>query len=148
MGWGPLTAAARVWHVSTATTTSEAPRCLFLPHPHRRQVSEIVVLIPAIVVGEQALHFFSGALVWREKNNRPFPLSALYGLGQVHFLRGSWSTSEQILLTLLWLNPHDEPLAGALLAKVRRAAGLPAHGGARTARLSPSPARPVQRPCS
>lgn len=83
----------------------------------------------AVVAGEQALHFFSGALLWREKNNRPF-LNALYGLAHVHFLRGSWNTSEQILFDLLSLNPHDEPLAGALLARVRKAAGLPAPDGA------------------
>jgi hypothetical protein len=100
------------------------------PAPSGRELAEARDWFErAVVVGEQALHFFRGALLWREKNNRPF-LNALYGLAQVHFLRGSWNTSEQILLNLLSLNPHDESLAGALLARVRRAAGLPAPDGA------------------
>ncbi|MGP3953494.1 hypothetical protein [Streptomyces sp. 7N604] len=99
------------------------------PAPSARELAEARDWFEcAVVVGEQALHFFSGALLWREKNNRPF-LHALYGLAQVHFLRGSWNTSEQILLNLLSLNPHDEQLADALLARVRKAAGLPAPGG-------------------
>lgn len=100
------------------------------PAPSARELAEARDWFErAVVAGEQALHFFSGALLWREQNNRPF-LNALYGLAQVHFLRGSWNTSEQILFDLLSLNPHDEPLAGALLARVRRAAGLPAPDGA------------------
>ncbi|MFI6278108.1 hypothetical protein [Streptomyces sp. NPDC050988] len=99
------------------------------PAPSARELAEARDWYErAVVVGEQALHFFRGALLWREKNNRPF-LNALYGLAQVHFLRGSWNTSEQILFNLLALNPHDEPLAGTLLARVRRAAGLPAPDG-------------------
>jgi hypothetical protein len=100
-----------------------------IPAPSARELAEAREWFEcAVVVGEQALHFFSGALLAREKNNRPF-LRALYGLAQVHFLRGSWNTSEQILLNLLSLNPHDEQRAGALLARVRKAAGLPAPGG-------------------
>ncbi|MFD6334240.1 hypothetical protein ACFWGI_32295 [Streptomyces niveus] len=100
------------------------------PAPSARELAESRDWFErAVVAGEQALHFFSGTLLWREKNNRPF-LNALYGLAQVHFLRGSWNTGEQILFNLLALNPYDERQAGALLAKVRRAAGLPAPDGA------------------
>lgn len=100
------------------------------PAPSARELAEARDWFErAVVVGEQALHFFSGTLLWREQNNRPF-LNALYGLAQVHFLRGSWNTNEQILFNLLSLNPYDEQLAGALLARVRRAAGLPAPDGA------------------
>ncbi|MFE2639526.1 hypothetical protein ACFXKF_32990 [Streptomyces scopuliridis] len=79
----------------------------------------------AVTVGEQALHFFNGALLWHEESNRPF-LEALYGLALVHCLGGSWNTSEQILFALLHLDPYDEQQAGALLAQVRRQVGLPA----------------------
>lgn len=79
----------------------------------------------AVTVGEQALTFFNGTLLWHEENNRPF-LQALYGLALVHCLGRSWNTSEQILFTLLHLDPYDEQQAGALLAQVRRQVGLPA----------------------
>ncbi|MEU5425870.1 hypothetical protein AB0H73_09705 [Streptomyces olivoreticuli] len=82
----------------------------------------------AVTVGEQALHFFHDALLWREENNRPF-LRALFGLALVHCHRGSWNTSEQILFALLHLNPSDEQQAGVLLAEVRRQVGLPAPRG-------------------
>ena len=83
----------------------------------------------AVAVGEMPLQFFhGGALLWREEANRPF-LRALYGLALVAFHQGRANASEEILFSLLYLNPHDEQDAAGLLFQVRRSIGLPAPVG-------------------